>query len=101
MARQTEEDVAREKRNWHWRNSMRPARFFGMDARAAIPFLILIVYARPITILLAIVFTSLFKHLERKGLTFPAALRAFRSWLVGQARPGFLGVRRRKMVDYG
>lgn len=101
MARQTEEDVAREKRNWHWRNSMRPARFFGMDARAAIPFLILIVYARPITIFLAFVFTALFKHLERKGLTFPAALRAFRSWLVGQARPGLIGVRRRKMIDYG
>lgn len=100
MARQTEEDVQREKRNWHWRNSMRPARFFGMDARAAIPFLILIVYARPITITAAIAFTALFKHLENKGLSFPAALRAFRSWLVGQARPGYTGVRRRRMVDY-
>lgn len=101
MARETEEDIARQKRSWHWRNSMRPARFFGMDARAAIFFLILLVYARLATLILVIAMTSLFKYLENKGLTFPAALRAFRSWLVGQARPGFIGVRRRKMVDYG
>ncbi len=101
MARQTEEDVAREKRSWHWRNSMRPARFFGMDARAAIPFLVLLIYARPVTLILAISFTALFKYLENKGLTFPAALRAFRSWMVGQARPGMIGLRRRKMIDYG
>ena len=36
------EDTIEERENWHWRNSMRPVRFFMMDARAAIPFLVFI-----------------------------------------------------------
>jgi intracellular multiplication protein IcmT len=101
MSAQTQEDVQIEKRNWHWRNSMRPVRFFGLDARAAIPFFILLFYFRPITIFMTIVLTSIFSYLERKGLTFPSALRAFRSWFMGQRRPGWYWMRKRKMVDYG
>lgn len=98
---QTQEEIAQEKRSWHWRNSMRPARFFALDARAAIPFIILLFHFRVSTLIVTIAITGFFRHLERKGMTFPSALRAMRSWFVGQSRPAWLSVRRRRMVDYG
>jgi intracellular multiplication protein IcmT len=90
-----------EKANWHWRNSMRPVRFFSLDARAVIPFMVLLVYIRPVSLFIAVVTTTLFWFLERRGLTFPCALRAFRSWIVGQKRPGWVSVRHRRLRDYG
>jgi intracellular multiplication protein IcmT len=101
MVQQTQEEIQQEKRNWHWRNSMRPARFFGLDARAAIPFFILLFYFRPITLFFTFLITAVFSFLERRGLTFPSALRAFRSWLLGQSRKGWYWMRKRKMLDFG
>ncbi len=95
------EDTQEEKVNWHWRNSMRPVRFFAMDARAAIPWCVLLVYARPWTIFLTLVITVIFTSLEKRGLSFPDAMRALRSWFVGQNRPGWIQMRRRRFVDYG
>jgi hypothetical protein len=95
------EDTIEEKNNWHWRNSMRPVQFFNIDARAAIPFCTLLVYFRPITLFLTISSTVIFIALEKRGLTFPSALRSFRSWLNGQSRPAWTAVRRRKMKDFG
>ncbi len=95
------EDTQIEKANWHWRNSMRPVRFFNLDARAALPFMVLLVYLRPISIILTIIITMIFKYLEKKGLTFPAALRALRVWLIGNSRPGWLVYRHRRNIDYG
>ena len=95
------DDTLEEKANWHWRNTMRPVRFFGLDARAALPFCILLVYFRPISVFLTVVITIVFVQLERQGLVFDAALRAFRSWLLGQRRPAWISLRRRRMVDYG
>ena len=95
------EDTIEERENWHWRNSMRPVQFFGMDARAAIPFLVLLVYFRLITLFLAISSTVIFIALEKRGLTFPAALRSLRSWLCGQSRPAWTSARRRRFVDHG
>jgi intracellular multiplication protein IcmT len=95
------EDTLDAKSNWHWRDSMRPVRFINMDARAAIPFCFLLIYFRPITIFLVIVSTIVFVLLEKRGLTFPSALRSLRSWLNGQKRPGWTARRRRKMVDFG
>ncbi len=95
------EDTQDEKVNWHWRNSMRPVRFFNIDARAAIPFCLLLVYFRPITLFLTFSSTILFIALEKRGLTFPSALRSFRSWINGQKRPAWVASRRRKMRDFG
>lgn len=95
------DDTAVEKAHWHWRNSMRPVRFFSLDARAAIPFLFLLVYIRPVSIFLTIVITAVFFFLERRGLTFPAALRAFRVWLLGRFRPAYLSYHHRKNKDFG
>lgn len=95
------EDTAEERSNWHWRNSMRPVRFFGLDARAAIPFIITLFHFRLWTVALTITLTLAFIFLERRGLTFDASIRAFRCWLLGQRRPAWLSIRRRRMVDYG
>lgn len=95
------EDTVEERENWHWRNSMRPARFFSIDARASIPYLVLLVYFRPITLFIAILSTIVFTMMEKRGLSFPSALRAFRSWLNGQKRPAWISPRRRRFTDFG
>lgn len=91
----------KEKMNWHWRNSMRVVRFFTFDARAALPIPLLMVYARTSTIVLTIASLMFFRYLERKGLTFPAAIRNFRQWLVGSDRPGWVNAQRKKFTDFG
>ncbi len=90
-----------EQANWHWRNTMRPVRFFNLDARAGLPFFVLLIYARPVTLVLTIAITAVFWFLERTGLTFPCALRALRVWLIGEVRPAWVPYRRRRMRDYG
>lgn len=95
------EDTEEERSNWHWRNSMRPVRFFAFDARAAIPWIILLFHARTVTFVLAIVLTGLFWYMEQRGLTFPSALRTFRTWFLGQKRYSWLPMNRKKMVDFG
>lgn len=94
-------DNIKEQLNWHWRNNMRPVRFYMLDARAIIPYLALLVYARPSTLILAIISTTIFYIMERKGLTFPSALRAIRLWVIGRERPGLLSVQRKKFIDRG
>ncbi len=101
MSSQQAADTMEEQANWHWRNAMLPARFFGFDARAGILFFLLLVYAREITLFLTIVSTFTFWFLEKRGLTFPSSMRALRLWVVGQNRPAWIKLRRRKMVDYG
>jgi len=92
---------ASEQVNWHWRNTMRPLRFFQMDSRAALPYLLLLPYARTITLVFCVLSTVLFLVLEKHGLTFPAALRALRSSLVGEKRNALSRIRRRKFRDFG
>lgn len=95
------EDTEDERANWHWRNSMRPVRFFSLDARAAIPFFITLFHFRIYTVLLTVILTIAFVFLEQRGLTFDASLRSFRCWLLGQRRPAWVSYRRRKMLDFG
>ncbi len=90
-----------EKAHWHWRNTMRPVRFFNLDARAAIPFCLLLVYARPVTLVFTILTTIIFRYLERKGLTFPAAMRTLRTKFTGTNRPAWVSLRHRAMKDFG
>ena len=86
---------------WHWRNSMKPTRFFKVDARAAAAWIIVLVHFRKWTVLLAIILNVLFVLLERRGLTFSSSLRAFRSWLIGEHRPGIVWTSKRKFKDTG
>lgn len=100
MVSREEFENIQEMQNWHWRNSMRPIRFFAFDARAAIPYIFLLLYARLITLILCVVVTIAFAILERMGLTVPAALRKLRSWLVGPRRHAWITLRQRRLIDY-
>lgn len=86
---------------FHWRNSMRPLRFFAFDAKVCIFLVILLFYPRYITLIAFLVSLGVFWFLERQGLLFDPALRAFRCWIYGKKRPGWMWFRHRKMVDYG
>lgn len=91
-----------DKLNWHWRNSMRPVRFFQIDARAAFACIIIFfnLFSWKAWLLVISVF-MFFYFLERKGLTFPAALRNIRLWLIGMERPGLLSSQRKNFIDFG
>jgi intracellular multiplication protein IcmT len=68
----------------HWRNTQKPARFFFLDARAFMAVLLFLVHARLSTFIIAITIMTMFWMVERRGLSFSAALRAFRRWILRQ-----------------
>ena len=72
-----------------------------LDARAFSAIFLFLVHARLWTFVLAIVVMIIFWIFERRGLTFEAALRAMRAWLLGSRRPETVATRRRKWVDFG
>jgi len=84
----------------HWRNTQKPARFFIFDARACLTILLFLVHARLWTFTLAVFVIVVFWLLERRGLTFSAALRALRSWVLGAKRPANRAAARRRWIDY-
>lgn len=87
--------------SWHWRNTMKPVRFFNFDARASFFLILVLMHARLWTLLLMITVMTIFWILERKGLSFAAAMRALRLWFIGPYRPAFVYTRRRKLLDTG
>jgi len=87
--------------NWHWRNTMKTVRFFQFDARAGLFAAFVLVHARIWTLCLLVLVLAFFSLLERKGLSFPAAIRAIRLWLIGPYRPAWIWTRRRKLLDTG
>lgn len=80
---------------------MKTVRFFKFDARSAFFVVLLLVHFRLWTFFLLIAVMTVFSMLERRGLSFPAALRALRVWLIGPNRPGWIWTRRRKLHDSG
>ena len=91
----------KEGSGYHWRNSMKVVRFFRFDARAVILWVVVLVHMRYWTVGMAILITIIFWLLERKGLSLPAALRAFRVWVLGPRRPALNWTSRRKFLDNG
>ncbi|MBL4588915.1 MAG: IcmT/TraK family protein [Alphaproteobacteria bacterium] len=90
-----------DKMNWHWRNSMRPVRFFNFDARAALPFFLLLLHARWGTLFIVMFSTFIFWILEKNGLTFSSALRRLRLFFSGHDRPALMTFKKRRLRDYG
>ncbi len=86
---------------WHWRNTMKPARFFQFDARVSFFIILVLVHARLWTLGLMTVVMVIFYMLERQGLTFSSALRALRVWIIGKNRPAWPYFKRRKFLDTG
>ena len=86
----------------HWRNTMKPTRFFfNTDARAALTLLLLMIHFRAWTFFLAIGTMILFFILEQRGLSFEAALRAFRLWIIGSQRPRIVLAHKSRWLDFG
>jgi intracellular multiplication protein IcmT len=85
----------------HWRNTQKPARFFALDARAFFAIVFFLVHARLWTFVACILVMFVFWALERRGLTFEASLRAFRSWTLGRNRPANHRRAQRHWIDYG
>ena len=87
--------------DYHWRNTMKPVRFFMLDARVAIFFMLFIFHMRIWTFATFVVVGLFFWFLEKRGLMFTAAMRTFRTWILGRRRPAWLWIRKRKYHDYG
>lgn len=91
----------KEQLNWHWRNSMRPIRFFSLDARSAAPLCFLLPFPRLTTLVLSIAVIIFFVFLEKRGLTFSAAMRSIRGLIFGDRRPALIGFKYRRLKDFG
>jgi intracellular multiplication protein IcmT len=78
---------------------MKSARFFALDARAAFPFLLVLIHVKVWTIVLALITTFIFWLAERLGLRFDAALRSVRTWFVVPRRPAQAFQLNRRMAD--
>lgn len=86
----------------HWRNSMKHARFlFNVDARAALVLLIFLLHMSLWTFGCVVVTMLVFYVLEQRGLSFDAAIRAGRYWIVGPHRPRILNTHKPRYVDFG
>ncbi len=85
----------------HWRNTQKPARFFMFDARVFIAIFVFLIHARAWTFALVVLAMLFFWIMERRGLTFEAAMRALRVWILGRNRPATLGGKRRYWIDFG
>ena len=80
---------------------MRPIRFFALDARAATPLCFLLPFPRWSTLILALLVIVFFVFLEKRGLTFSAAMRSVRGLLFGENRPALMTFKHRKLRDFG
>jgi intracellular multiplication protein IcmT len=93
--------MAVEQGDYHWRNSMRPTRFFIFDSRTALAIFLVIIHVREWTIVLALVVVLAFWVAERRGYGLEAAMRRVRTILLGPRRPATCYSARRKLIDYG
>lgn len=80
---------------------MRPIRFFALDARAAAPLCFLIPFPRWSTLILAVIVVAFFMFLEKRGLTFNAAMRSIRGLIFGDNRPALMTFKYRRLKDFG
>lgn len=75
---------------WFWRDTALKPEFFGVDARAAIPFALFIVHMRAWTFMLALATVVVLGVLARFGFTVPVFLNMVSRKLAGNivtARP--------------
>lgn len=84
----------------HWRDTYKPARFFFMDAKAGVPVLATLLHFRLYTVVPTVAWIVLFWFLERRGLSFNSAFRAFRAWIIGDERPAKNAFKIRSRIDY-
>lgn len=85
----------------HWRNSARPVRFFGIDARAGVFLFLFMLHVRMWTFVTLILVCIFFTILERFGLTFTTSLRRIRLFFIGHYRPALSKFYQRPFIDRG
>ena len=88
-------------RSVRWQDTQRSLRFFGIDGRTLIFFMIAFFHVRIWTIIMAIMSMIFFTVLERKGLRFDAARRSVRAWFAGPERLAVPHLARRRYIDHG
>lgn len=81
-----------------WGNTMLPVRIYVVDARVLIPLMVLLCHIRIWTLYVALAGIAMFTVLEWLGLTFPAAVRTGRRWIVGRRRPAIPAWRTRRFA---
>lgn len=69
-----------------WRDSGKTIRFFGVDGRAAIGLIFVLVHISVITICLSIFMMLAFSTLERFDYALPNAARKFRVMISGRKK---------------
>lgn len=84
----------------HWRNTYRPARFFFLDVRVGVIILASLIHLRWYTFTLDVIAIALGWYVERIGLGFAGAVRAFREYFAGAYRPALPKHKIRGLVDY-
>jgi intracellular multiplication protein IcmT len=90
-----------DSNDWHWRNSMRPTRFFAFDSRAVLGVVLVIIHIRLWTIVLACIGILVFWFAERAGYSFDSACRRLRTLIIGPKRPSTAFRSKTRLVDYG
>lgn len=83
-----------------WRDSMRPVRVYGLDARLLMLFAVWLFVPAWWTTALLVCAIAAFRVAELKGYRFGAALRAVRAVSAGR-RSALNGERLRRFVDFG
>ena len=81
-----------------WRNTMLPIRIYVVDARALIPLMVVLVHIRCGPSISRLRGMVVFAVLEWFGLTFPAAIRTLRRWIVGRRRPAIPTWKKRRFA---
>ena len=83
----------RDLSNAHWRDSARGVRFFVLDGEAVFPLVIVLIWPRMWTLMVAVVCIIFFSVLSRFGYSPRVFFRLVRSFIAGrhvQAKPWWM-----------
>ncbi|MDF1654744.1 MAG: IcmT/TraK family protein [Coxiellaceae bacterium] len=72
--------------NAHWRDSARSIRFFMLDGKSVFPLILVLIYPRLWTVIVAVIATIFFSLLNRYGLTVNIFYRWFRNKAAGNRK---------------
>lgn len=84
----------------HFKHTWRPARFFFMDFRVGLIFVVSLMHLRFYTIAIDVIAVALAWYVERLGMTLPGAIRALRAWVAGPYRPALPPNKMRQRTDF-
>ena len=83
-----------------WRDSMRPVRFYLIDARLLVLVVLWLFLPTWWTTAAMVLAVTALRVAEARGYRLRAALRAVRAWTAGR-RPALHARRARRFVDFG